>query len=33
LLRNGSDFDASDMDVNLVRLVLRWLGASCGFGA
>jgi hypothetical protein len=31
-LSNGRDFDAPDVDVNLVGLALRRLGAACGFG-
>jgi hypothetical protein len=30
-LGDGGDFDASDVDVNLVGLGLRCLGAACGF--
>jgi hypothetical protein len=31
-LDDGGDFDAPDVDVNLVGLALRWLGAACGLG-
>src|SRR5712675_648016 len=31
-LSDGRDFDAPDVDVNLVGLALRWLGAAAGFG-
>jgi hypothetical protein len=30
-LGDGGDFDASNVDVNLVGLALRWPGAACGF--
>jgi hypothetical protein len=31
-LGDRSDFDAPDVDVNLVGLALGWLETACGFG-